>query len=309
MGTADGSSPSALRLLVLGAAAGGGAPQWNCRCSVCARAWSGDAEVVPRTQASIAVSLDGERWTLIDCAPEVLAQIQRNPELHPRGPRHSPIEAVVLTGGDIDHIAGLLSLREGTPFTLYASGELQRTLADNRVFDVLRPDVVTRTALGLDASLALPGGLEARVFAVPGKAALYQPDEGEGIGAEGETTVGVEFRHAGRRLYYVPGCARLSPALAERLEGADVVLFDGTLWRDDELIREGLGHKTGARMGHLSMSGPDGSIAALAPLGIRRKVFVHINNSNPVLIEHSAERREAERAGWEIAFDGMQIVL
>ncbi|WP_051464793.1 pyrroloquinoline quinone biosynthesis protein PqqB [Carnimonas nigrificans] len=304
---AEEATSSALQLLILGAGAGGGSPQWNCGCTVCQQVR--DGVTAPRTQASVAVSVDGTRWSLIDCAPEILTQLQNVPELAPAQLRHSPIEAVVLTGGDIDHIAGLLSLREGTPFELLATGELHQTLSANSVFDVLRPDVVRRTRVESGTPFTLPGGLQATTFAVPGKAPLYQPNEAENIGAEGDTTIGVELRHAGKRLYYIPGCAHLSEALAARIRGADVVLFDGTLWRDDELIAAGLSHKSGARMGHISMSGPDGSMAALADLGIKRRIYIHINNSNPALLEQSPERHMLEEAGWEVGFDGMRVTL
>lgn len=268
-----------------------------------------EGKAEPRTQASIAVSADGKRWILLDCAPEILAQLARTPELHPRDLRHSPIEAIVLTGGDVDHVAGLLSLREGTPFTLWATPSLHGTLEQNAIFNVLKEGVVSRKPLLLDTAFELPGGIVARAFAVPGKAALYQPGEGEGIGRESDTTIGIELTAGGRRCYYIPGCAHLSARLAERIQGADLVLFDGTLWSDDELITHGLGHKSGARMGHMSMSGMNGSIASLAGLELKRQVFVHINNSNPVLLDDSEERAQAEAAGWEIAHDGMTLTL
>lgn len=266
-----------------------------------------------RTQSSIAVSVDGERWMLVNCAPDVIAQIRANPPLQPRlggaGGRHSPIAAVLVTNGDIDHVAGLLSLRESQPFDLYATAEIQAVLRRNSVFEVLAEGTVERCPLTFDRPLEPLPGLEVRVFPVPGKTALYLEGPGLEIGAEGEATVGVELRAGGRSLFYVPGCARMSEALAARLRGAAAVLFDGTLWRDDEMILAGLGHKTGARMGHLSISGPQGSIAAFAELGVERKVFIHINNTNPVLIEDSAERAAAEAAGWEVAYDGMEIRL
>lgn len=303
-----------LRLLVLGAGAGGGVPQWNCRCRVCSLAWEGDGRVIHRTQSSIAVSLDGEQWLLVNCAPEILAQIKANPQLHPRpqsegAGRHSPIASVLLTNGDIDHIAGLLSLREGQPFTLYATEEIHDILRNNRVFDVLAEGVVERRAVTLEAPLQPLPGLEVRVFPVPGKTALYMETPEMEIGAVGQATVGVEFLSAEGSIYYIPGCARMSEALAERLQGAAAVLFDGTLWQDDEMIVAGVGRKTGHRMGHLSISGPDGSMAAFQSLDVGRKIFVHINNTNPVLIEDSQERRMVEAAGWEVAYDGMEIRL
>jgi len=306
---ADGHAPSALRLIVLGAGAGGGVPQWNCGCRLCQLARTQLDKVLPRTQASLAISVDDEHWTLIDCAPEILSQLQHTPELHPRNLRDSPISTVVLTGGDIDHIAGLLSLREGTPYTLMATQPLHQTLKENGVFNVLAEDTVKREVIFPEQRLELPGGLDASIFTVPGKAALYQPGEGDNIGQEDEDTIGIALEFQGKRIFYIPGCARVTPSLAKRIRGADLVFFDGTLWSNDELINAGLGHKTGARMGHLSMSGEAGSIAALSALDIKRKVFVHINNSNPILLEKSEPRRQAEQAGWEVAHDGWRLTL
>jgi pyrroloquinoline quinone biosynthesis protein B len=299
-----------LRLIVLGSAAGGGLPQWNCRCPVCARAWAGDARVKPRTQASIAVSADGETWALVNCAPEILAQIRTTPALQPKnGLRRSPIGAVLLTNADVDHVAGLLSLREGQPFRLYATPEIQAVLRANAIFDVLNESVVPRRPVRFGEAVPLAPGLEAEIFPVPGKTALWLERGDVEVGREGEATVGVEIRAGAAGFFYVPGCARLSPRLAERLRGAALVLFDGTLWRDDEMIHMGVGAKTGRRMGHMPISGPEGSIRALADLGVARKVFIHINNTNPILVEDSAERAEAAAAGWEVAHDGMEIRL
>ncbi|MFC0267774.1 pyrroloquinoline quinone biosynthesis protein PqqB [Kushneria aurantia] len=297
-----------LRVRVLGSAAGGGLPQWNCRCEVCRLARTHPGRVIPRTQSSIAVSIDGQRWALINCAPEVLQQLQREPALQPsRSDRHTPIESILVTNGDVDHIAGLLSLRERSPFRLYATAEIHGVLRHNPIFNVLAADCVERCDVALDHPVELLPGLTATVFAVPGKTALYLEGDEVEVGAEGESTVGVEFDVDGRRLYYIPGCATVTPQLAARLEGAAALLFDGTLWRDDEMIRAGVGHKTGRRMGHMSISGAEGSMAALADVGLGRRIFIHINNTNPVLIEDAAERCEAESAGWEIAFDGMEI--
>ena len=299
-----------LRLIVLGSAAGGGLPQWNCRCPVCALAWAGDSRVRPRTQASLAVSADHETWALLNCAPEILSQIKATPALRPRaGLRHSPIGAVLLTNGDIDHIAGLLSLREGQPFALYATPEIHAVLRANSVFEVLNEAVVARRETRAHEPIALAPGLEAEIFPVPGKTALYLEKGEVEVGAEGEATVGVEIRANGASFLYVPGCARLSEPLRRRIRGAALVLFDGTLWRDDEMIETGVGAKTGRRMGHMPISGPEGSLAGFADLEVGRKVFVHVNNTNPILVEDSAERRAVEAAGWEVAYDGMEISL
>ncbi|WP_371345597.1 pyrroloquinoline quinone biosynthesis protein PqqB [Ancylobacter sp. IITR112] len=308
--------PSHFKLVILGSAAGGGFPQWNCRCAVCSLAWANDPRVRRRTQASIAVTANGSDWALVNCAPEILAQLQATPALHPReGLRHSPLKSVLLTNADIDHVAGLLSLREGQPFTLLATPGVHGVLAGSSAFDVLAPEVVERRAVGLGASFELVDGVTATIFPVPGKIALYleareQAEKGSlTTDLEGEQTIGVELAAGGRRVLYIPGCAAMTETLRERLDGADAVLFDGTLWRDDEMVRAGVGSKTGARMGHMSMSGPLGSIEALREVKVGRKIYVHINNTNPVLVDGSEERVTANKAGWEIAHDGMEIAL
>jgi len=278
---------------------------------VCRLAWSGDGRVIARTQSSLAVSADGQAWLLLNASPDIRQQIAATPALQPRqGARHSPIAAVLLTNGDVDHVAGLLSLRERQAFTLFGTAETLGAIGDNKVFDVVSPDLVPRNAIALDQPFAALPGLTAELFAVPGKVPLWLEGEAPEIGRATETTVGVLLRAGGSApVAYVPGCAAVTPGLREKIAGAGLLLFDGTLWRDDEMIAAGLGTKTGARMGHLSMSGPEGSIAALADLPAARKVFVHINNTNPALIEDSPERRELEAAGWHLAHDGMMVSL
>jgi len=285
---------------VLGAAAGGGFPQWNCRCGNCELARRGGARA--RTQSSVAVGVDGGAWLLLNASPDLRAQLAATPALWPRdGLRDSPVAAVVPTNGDVDHVGGLLSLREDQPFTLAATPRVLAAIDANPIFSVLAPGVVERRPLELDRPFRV-GPIEIVPFAVPGKVPLYL----EGQGTEAEDVVGLEVRTGRRRFHYVPGCAAVTPQLAARLRGSPLVLFDGTLWRDDEMIAAGTGSKTGRRMGHISMSGPDGAMAALAELGIGRKVFVHVNNTNPAILDDSPERRELEAAGWEVAFDGME---
>lgn len=302
-----------VRLRVLGSAAGGGVPQWNCRCSVCELAWAGDPRVQHRTQCSLAVCLGDDGHALLDCAPEILSQIKSWHPLHPQKnvgqTRHSPISAVLLTSGDIDHIAGLLSLRERQPFALYATAEIHAVLRDNPIFHVLADGVVERRVVEVGQAFPLGGGITARTLAVPGKRALYVPGEGVGIGREGEATIAVEISRGDVSAFYIPSCAAMSPSLADRLRGAALVLFDGTVWHDDEMIVAGVGTKTGRRMGHMPVSGSDGSLAAFADLQVARKVYIDINNTNPILVEGSPERRMVEDAGWEVAYDGMEIVL
>ena len=298
-----------LTAIVLGAAAGGGFPQWNCRCPVCQLAWDGASNVCARTQASLAVSGDGERWTLLNAVPDLRSQIRTTTTLHPRGPsRGSPIAAVVLTGAEVDQVSGLLDLRERQPFDLYGTAQTLDILRNNAIFDVLAPDVVTRRSIAYGEAFQLPGELEAELFAVPGKVPLYLERGAENLSGEPGANAGVEIRSGGARLVFVPGAADVTPTLKDRLTGADVVLFDGTLFTDDEMIRTDTGAKTGRRMGHIPIDGDGGSLAALRGVG-KRRIYIHLNNTNPVLIEGSPERRKVETAGWEVAADGLEIAL
>lgn len=306
-----------MRARVLGAAAGGGFPQWNSNAAGCRRARAGDPLAVPRTQASIAVSANGTQWFLLNASPDLRQQIEAAPCLHPfDGLRSSPIAGVVLTGGDVDAIAGLLTLRERHAFNLYGTARMHQVLDANPIFEVLARDLVSREtiAIGDLATLALPdgtpSGLSAELFAVPGKIPLYLEEAAQApLIVEDEATVGAMITDGTHRLFYIPGCARMTGALARRLQGAEMVLFDGTLWTDDEMVRAGLGAKTGSRMGHMSVSGPEGTITAFETIDVRRKILIHINNSNPILLDDSPERAAVGAAGWEVAYDGMEIEL
>jgi pyrroloquinoline quinone biosynthesis protein B len=307
-----------LEAVVLGSAAGGGFPQWNSNAPACRRARHGDASAKSRTQASLAISENGRDWFVLNASPDLRLQIEATPVLHPReGWRSSPISGVVIPGGDVDAVAGLLHLRERHRFTVYAPSRVLAVIAANPIFGVLAPDCVQRVELPLDRRVELAGasgasGLAVVTFAVPAKVPLYLETAGEDplIGEEGDA-VGLEIIDAEtkRSVFFIPGCAAMTEGLRRRLAGAELVFFDGTLWRDDEMIRLGVGAKTGRRMGHMSMSGEEGTIAAFRDLGVKRRIFIHINNSNPVLLEDSAERRLAEEAGWEIAHDGMEVRL
>ncbi len=307
-----------MRIRVLGAAAGGGFPQWNCRCDTCREAWDGKSPA--QTQASLAVTADGESWVLLNASPDLRAQILAAPPLQPRhSGRDSPIAGAVLTNGDVDAIAGLLTLRESQPLALYGTRRVLEVLASNSIFNVLNPDFVARRPLALGLATDLLGqggrplGLRVEPFSVPGKVALYLEDAAieQRLAQRSEDTIGlaVSAPATGKRFYYIPGCAALDDGLRARLEGAPLLFFDGTLWQDDEMIRAGLGAKTGRRMGHLSVSGPAGSMAAMSGLGIGRKVFIHINNTNPILCAGSPERAAVAAAGWEVAHDGLEIAL
>jgi pyrroloquinoline quinone biosynthesis protein B len=309
-----GPDPLRLRVLILGAAAGGGFPQWNCACPNCAAYWRGEPGLKASTQSSIAISADGEQWLLINASPDLRAQILATPKLQPgppdqHGRRNSPIRSVLLTNGDVDHVAGLLTLRERQPFTLFATAEILEIVADNPVFGVLNPEFVQPARIEPEQTFEPLPGLSLTLFSVPGKTPLYL--EGATVETDllGEQTVGVCFEAGGRRGYYVPGCAAMPVDLKARLDGASLLLFDGTVFEDAEMAHQGVGEKTGRRMGHMSMMGPEGSIAAFRDLDIERKIFVHINNTNPVLMPGSEARATATAAGWEIGADGLQIDL
>jgi pyrroloquinoline quinone biosynthesis protein B len=309
-----------LHVVVLGAAAGGGFPQWNSNDATARRARAGDPNVRPQTQSSIAVSADGKRWAILNASPDLRQQIHDRRQLHPAADaplRASPIAAVVVTNADVDHVTGLLNLRESQPFALYGHPRVLDVLAKNTVFNVLNPDFVTRRPLQIEEETALVDGAGAdlgvmvKAFTVPGKIALWLEDPtAPGFGTVAGDTIGLEISAAGSAsIFYIPACAEMTDALAARLRGAEVVFFDGTLWRDDEMVAAKVGAKTGKRMGHMSCAGSDGTIAAFAGLDVRRKIFIHINNTNPLLIADSAERREALQAGWDVAYDGMEISL
>lgn len=309
-----------LRVLVLGAAAGGGFPQWNSNNEASQRARRGDPAARPSSQSSIAVSADGENWVLFNASPDIRQQINDNPQMHPKtGVRHSPIACVLLTNGDVDHVAGLLTLRERYPLAVYATGRVLEVLSANSIFNVLNPEFVDRRSMALDEGFepkkkdGSGTGLRIVPFAVPGKVALYLEDDsaGSNFGTVEEDTIAlrVEDSESGKYFLYVPACAKLSPALTDQLDGASLLMFDGTLWQDDEMPLQGAGSKTGQRMGHMSLSGPDGTLAAFAQSPVERKVLIHINNTNPILLSDSPERAAVEGAGWQVAYDGMEITL
>ena len=301
-----------MRFLVLGSAAGGGFPQWNCLCANCRLAWGGDSRAERRSQASVAVSRDGESWILLGATPDLRQQILDAPALHPqRAPRHTPIRGVFLPNGDIDNIAGLLVMREMQPFTIWGSEATLKHVTGG-VFAAVDDKLAPRVSVALEERLDAGLGFTIRPFAVPGKIPLYMEPSDEAelqLGLEGETTVGLEIEGGGKRAYFSPSCARVTGALRERLEGADLLFFDGTTYEDDEMIRLGLSPKTAWRMGHMAMNGERGTIAALNQTNIGLRVFIHINNSNPVLCSDSPERKRVEAAGWEVARDGLSIDL
>jgi pyrroloquinoline quinone biosynthesis protein B len=306
-----------VRVRVLGSAAGGGFPQWNCGCPNCRGLRAGTLRATSRTQESVALSPDAKAWFLVNASPEIRQQIEGFPELHPRGPRHCPIEAIVLTNGDLDHTLGLLSLRESHPLVIYATPSVQRGFSDGNVlYRTLErfAGQVTWRVLPLGREVELAGGdgrgygLYVEAVAVPGKPPIHL----EGLfppGPEDNIGLKIRARSTGSCLAYFPAAGRVTPAVAAALERADCVFFDGTFWSSDELPALGLGSKRAEDMAHLPVGGTEGSLVALAGLRAARRIYIHLNNTNPLLRDDSPERKEAEGAGWEIAYDAMELTL
>ena len=293
---------------VLGAAAGGGFPQWNCNCPQCQAARDGSRPCRARTQSSVAVSADYRQWFLLNASPDIRTQIESFPALHPRGVRDTPLQAVLLTDAELDHTLGLLLLREAGHLEVHATATVHETLLEGtsllQTLDAYAHVEWRQVSTGVEASLA--GGLSYRAFPVPtSKRARFGTGEGE------ESVVGYRITdgHTGRVLVYLPGAQELTASVLDQLEGCTCLLFDGTCWQDDELIRLGIAGKTSRDMGHLPISGADGSLEQLAALPIERKIYIHINNTNPILLEDAPERRIVEEHGFEVAADGLELEI
>ena len=297
-----------LRALVLGAAAGGGFPQWNCACRLCNLVRDGDPRVSAATQASVAVSAVPDRWLIVGASPDLRQQILSAPELHPAGSdlRSSPIAGVVLLSADVDGIAGLIVLRERQPLRVFAPAPILAVLRANSVFGVLDPALVEQIELAPDEPFTCDR-LELTLLPMPGKVPLYLENRASAAPEPGPAYA-ARLRADGRSVVVAPACAVLDEDVLGRLRGHDAVFFDGTLFEDDEMIQAGVGEKTGRRMGHMPIGGPDGSLVRLASLPGRR-IFLHINNTNPILLKGSPERVQVEAAGFEVGYDGMDVRL
>lgn len=246
----------------------------------------------------------------MNCSPDIREQISVCNWLKPRGKlRGSPIRDVVLTSGEIDNVGGLLSLRENEPYSIFGSAEVLDLLEANQVYDILDRRLVSLQATASGEAAMLGSGITVELFPVPGKVPLYLEREAPTTGTASEFTVGARVAAGHKSFFYIPGCAAIDDDLAARIRGAKLVFFDGTLWTDDEMIVSGTGSKTGRRMGHIPVSGSDGSLNILSRLGIGRLIFIHVNNTNPMLIDGSPERRDVEAANAEVAYDGMEITL
>ena len=303
-----------MHIRVLGSAAGGGLPQWNCNCRNCDGARKGTLRVRPRTQSSIAVSANGIDWILFNASPDVLAQLRAFPRLQPgRAIRDTAVRAIVLIDAQIDHTTGLLMLREGGRLTVYCTPQVREDLTrGNPIFSVLehfcgvdwhpvQPD--GRAAF----SIAGAGGLSFTAVALKSKPPPYSPHRNEPRSGD---NIGVRIvdQRSGRTVFYAPGLGEIEPQLRPLLAEADCVMLDGTFWTDDELVRLGVSKKLARDMGHLPQSGSGGMLEVLKPLAAR-KILIHINNTNPILDEDSPERAVLDKAGVEVAYDGMEIEL
>ena len=303
-----------MRLKVLGSAAGGGFPQWNCACPNCVRVREGKFPGTPRTQAQLAWNAAPGEWTLLNASPDLRVQIEATPELWPQnGARNSPIRDVILTGAEVDQALGLLLLREFHCFRVHATPSVRRILTeDNSLFGVLArfPGQVTWNDLPLDGAASAGG---ARLEALPVHAGFpgFVSASRQAELAPAEAAIGLLItpESGGRTLAFLPGAGCVSDELLERLESCDVLLFDGTFWSDDEPSRIPGITRTARQMGHLPISDAGGSLERFQSLRRPRKIFIHINNTNPILDDHSAERRAAVESGWEVAWDGMEIAL
>ncbi|MGA2211833.1 MAG: pyrroloquinoline quinone biosynthesis protein PqqB [Bryobacteraceae bacterium] len=298
---------------VLGAAAGGAFPQWNCACQQCQRLRSGTFKGQPRSQAQIAISEDGAAWTLLNASPDIRSQIEATPCLWPDSKAtqlHSPIQAVVITAAEADTVAGLLSLREFQPLDIYATASVLRILReDNSLFALLDrvPHQASWKEIQPDVEFSL-GELDFQPFTLPGGFPGFVSPNRQSELVAGEAVLGLLIDSpSGGRMAYLPGVAKVEEFWREWLDECDLLLFDGTFWTEDELCRVRGGGKPASAMGHLALSGPCGSLAALSNLKCARKIFFHVNNTNPILDESSPAYAQVRDAGWEVARDGMEI--
>lgn len=304
-----------MRVRVLGSAAGGGFPQWNCNCANCYGVRNGKLKAVPRTQSSIALSVDDERWIVFNASPDIRSQLESFPGLQPRrGLRGTGIHAIVLADSQIDHTTGLLLLREGCPLKVYATDMVQQDLSTGfpifRMLESWNGGIDYRQLAVDGSSFTVEGAEQLRLTAIPlsGKAPPYSPHRhdphvGDNIG------MFIEDLEIGGSLFYAPGLGGVDDELLGFMTRADCLLVDGTFWQEDEMIVAGVGTKLADEMGHLPQSGEGGMMDVLRPFTRQRKVLIHINNTNPILVEDSPQRQELDAEGIEVAYDGMEIAL
>ncbi|HEY6728991.1 MAG TPA: pyrroloquinoline quinone biosynthesis protein PqqB [Polyangiaceae bacterium] len=301
---------------MLGSAAGGGFPQWNCACSNCSAVRAGDPAFEARTQDSLAISRDGKRWILLNASPDIARQIEATPALLPRRGRETPIAAIALTNGDLDHCLGLLNLRESQPLAIYATPAVLEGLCGHNAF--LRTlerhgDHTSLRELGaapvaLEDPAKKPLGFTLQAVPVPGQLPIHLRGLREPAATDNVALV-VRDQERDRTLLYVPGIARAFEGLRALLDGADCAFFDGTFWSDHELSERGVGKARARDMAHWPLAGEDGSLALLSAHRKRRIFLTHVNNTNPILRQGSPERAAVEGAGIAVAHDGLELSL
>lgn len=299
---------------LLGTAAGGGFPQWNCACTLCDLCRTYPEIVPPRLQLQAAFSPDSKQWYLINASPDLRFQIEANPELQPSalgGKRNSPIQGIVLTSADLDQVLGLLLLREFQPLTVYATRLVRRTLEANSFFRMLQrvPNQLTWVEIRPGCAFTL-GRVTCTPIPVSDSLPFYARDSGThepGADEPGQAVLGLLLEADGQRLAYTPSIPEITDALRTLYDSCDFILVDGTFWSDAELSRTHSGTPLARSIGHVPMSGEDGAMALLAGVTARQKIFVHINNTNPVLDSRSVEYNTAINAGWQIGQDGWQV--
>lgn len=307
-----------MRVKILGSAAGGGFPQWNCACSNCRRIRDGTLHGSARTQVQVAVSSDNSNWYLLSASPDLPRQIESFPRLHPGAKsRATPIAALVLPGGDLDQVLGLILLRESQPLRAYATPSIRKIIMENNIiFAMVKNQISWDDVLpGREFELVSVGGANSGVrclpFSLTGNYPHYVSQEQASSFPPDQALLGLRLQHSsgGGTVVYMPGMPSIEESWLEHLENCDLLLIDGTFWTDDELIRIQGGGRTARQMGHLPLSGPSGSLEQLSRFKRPRKIYIHVNNTNPILDEDSPEYQQVRQAGWEIAQDGAEFEL
>jgi pyrroloquinoline quinone biosynthesis protein B len=294
---------------LLGTAAGGGFPQWNCACTLCDLCRNFPDVVRPRMQLQAAFSTDAEKWFLINASPDLRFQIESNPELQPlalHGKRNTPIQGIILTSADLDQVLGVLLLREFQPLTIYSTGVVRRVLEANSFFRMLErvPNQLTWVEIHPGKAFTLGDQVICTPISLCGSLPHYAREFGE---EPGQASLGLLLESDGRRLAYTPSLPEVTDAIRKIYDSCDVILVDGTFWSDAELSRTHSGTPLARSIGHVPMSGEDGTIALLAGVSARQRIFVHINNTNPVLDIRGPEYKYVSDAGWQIGQDGWQL--
>jgi pyrroloquinoline quinone biosynthesis protein B len=304
-----------VRIKILGAAAGGGLPQWNCTCANCLALRQHHPHIQARTQSQLAVTADDATWFLINASPDLRQQFLNNPEIHPdpaKGLRNTPVAAIILTSADLDHVLGLLLMREFTPVRIYATRPVINILKKNSFFHMLDrlPGQSRWTEIEPSVPFEAGNGLTCTPIALSNTLPTYISEEDRASLDSTGATIGLILEDPqGTRAAYLPALPSVSAPLKQLLSTCSTIFIDGTFWSDDELQKIQPGTSLARSMGHLPIAGTEGSLASLQNLKSTRKIYTHINNTNPILQEQSSERRAVEDAGWEVAWDGLEITL